>query len=160
MVYYIDRLCLLYPAFTVTTLTVHRFLITAATVAAKGLSDSFWNNATYARVGGIKLAELGLLELDFLYRVDWKIVPNPEALVDYYHGLVERSEGYVIESDSSSTDEDEEEDEDSNDLLEGSSPEDKASPEAAAEATTDTKWKAWMDDVSTNKDGAHEDKAA
>ncbi|OWP00851.1 hypothetical protein B2J93_2544 [Marssonina coronariae] len=153
MVYYIDRLCLLYPAFTVTTLTVHRFLITAATVAAKGLSDSFWNNATYARVGGIKLAELGMLELDFLYRVDWRIVPNPEALVEYYHGLVERSAGYVIESESSSTDEDGEEDDDSNDP-EISSPEDKA--EAPTENTTDTKWKAWMDDVSTKKDGAGE----
>jgi hypothetical protein len=77
MVYYMDRLCSLYPAFTITTLTVHRFLITAATVAAKGLSDSFWNNTTYARVGGIKLAELGLLELVFLYRVDWRIVTKP-----------------------------------------------------------------------------------
>lgn len=75
------------------------FLITAATVAAKGLSDSFWNNATYARVGGVKLAELGLLELEFLYRVDWRIVPNPEVLVDYYRGLVERSDGYVLEGD-------------------------------------------------------------
>jgi hypothetical protein len=111
MVYYIDRLCLLYPAFTITTLTVHRFLITAATVAAKGLSDSFWNNATYARVGGIKIAELGLLELDFLYRLDWKIVPNPETLVDYYRGLVDRAPGYEIEDEdtlSSSGDEDEE----------------------------------------------------
>ncbi|KAK0122117.1 hypothetical protein ONS95_010379 [Cadophora gregata] len=158
MVYYIDRLCLLYPAFTVTTLTVHRFLITAATVAAKGLSDSFWNNATYARVGGIKIAELGLLELDFLYRVDWKIVPNPEALVDYYNGLVERADGYVIESDSSSIDEDDDDDEDSNDL-DGSrsSPDDKA--EISPESTTDTKWKAWMDDVSTIKDEPLEEKS-
>ena len=162
MVYYIDRLCLLYPAFTITTLTVHRFLITAATVAAKGLSDSFWNNATYARVGGIKIAELGLLELDFLYRVDWKIVPNPEALVDYYRGLVERSEGYIIESDTSSIDEDdEEEEEDGLDL--------ESSPEVKTEATTDVKWKAWMEDVSTNKaegsqenkkEGSHEDKTS
>ncbi|KIM92967.1 hypothetical protein OIDMADRAFT_67150, partial [Oidiodendron maius Zn] len=102
MVYYIDRLCALYPAFTVNTLTIHRFLITAATVAAKGLSDSFWNNATYARVGGIKIAELGLLELDFLYRVDWKIMPNPEILVDYYRGLVERTDLYELADDSSS----------------------------------------------------------
>lgn len=98
MVYYIDRLCSLYPAFTVTTLTVHRFLITAATVAAKGLSDSFWNNSTYARVGGIKLAELGLLELEFLYRVDWRIVPKPETLVEYYLGLVGRTDDYVLEN--------------------------------------------------------------
>jgi hypothetical protein len=111
MVYYIDRLCLLYPAFTINTLTVHRFLITAATVAAKGLSDSFWNNATYARVGGIKIAELGMLELDFLYRVDWKIVPNPETLEDYYQGLVERASGYEIEGLSASESEDEQDSE-------------------------------------------------
>jgi hypothetical protein len=148
MVYYIDRLCSLYPAFTITTLTVHRFLITAATVAAKGLSDSFWNNATYARVGGIKIAELGLLELDFLYRVDWKIVPNPEVLVDYYRGLVERAEGYELESDGSSTDEDEDVDDESI--------ESKEDPDAKADEATDVKWKAWMDDVSTHKAGIAE----
>ena len=97
MVYYIDRLCALYPDFTINTLTVHRFLITAATVAAKGLSDAFWNNSTYARVGGVKLAELKLLELEFLHRVDWKIVPNPEVLVAYYRGLVDRCPGYELE---------------------------------------------------------------
>jgi hypothetical protein len=97
MVYYIDRLCALYPDFTINTLTVHRFLITAATVAAKGLSDAFWNNSTYARVGGVKLAELKLLELEFLHRVDWKIVPNPEVLVAYYAGLVERCPRYTLD---------------------------------------------------------------
>lgn len=103
MVYYIDRLCALYPEFTINTLTVHRFLITAATVAAKGLSDSFWNNATYAKVGGVRVAELKLLELEFLYRVDWKIVPNPDVLVAYYRGLVERCPGYVLEQSGSSS---------------------------------------------------------
>ncbi|KAG5972982.1 hypothetical protein E4U55_000683 [Claviceps digitariae] len=103
MVYYIDRLCALYPEFTINTLTVHRFLITAATVAAKGLSDSFWNNTTYARVGGVRLAELKLLELEFLYRVDWKIVPNPEVLVAYYQGLVQRTPQYTLEHDDTST---------------------------------------------------------
>lgn len=104
MVYYIDRLCAMYPEFTINTLTVHRFLITAATVAAKGLSDSFWNNTTYARVGGVRVAELKLLELEFLYRVDWKIVPNPEVLVAYYQGLVERTPQYSLEPGDSSVD--------------------------------------------------------
>lgn len=113
MVYYIDRLCALYPEFTINSLTVHRFLITAATVAAKGLSDSFWNNTTYARVGGVRVAELKLLELEFLYRVDWRIVPNPEVLVAYYRGLVERTPGYILENEASSEDNiDEEDDED------------------------------------------------
>ena len=98
MVYYIDRLCALYPDFTINTLTVHRFLITAATVAGKGLSDSFWNNSYYARVGGVKVAELKLLELEFLYRVDWRIIPIPEVLEAYYKGLVERCDGYAVET--------------------------------------------------------------
>lgn len=106
MVYYIDRLCALYPDFTINTLTVHRFLITAATVAAKGLSDSFWNNSTYARVGGVRVAELKLLELEFLHRVDWKIVPDPDVLVAYYRGLVQRSPAYVLEDEVEDEDED------------------------------------------------------
>jgi hypothetical protein len=58
------------------------------------------------------VAELKLLELEFLYRVDWKIVPNPEVLVAYFEGLVERTPGYVLESDGS---EDEDEDDDADD---------------------------------------------
>ena len=102
-VYYIDRLCALYSAFTINSLTVHRFLITAATVAAKGLSDSFWTNPTYARIGGIPTTELATLELEFLQKVQWKIVPKPEVLEDYYRSLVDRTDGYELEPSSSST---------------------------------------------------------
>lgn len=102
MVFYVDKLCTMYPAFTISSLTVHRFLITAATVAAKGLSDSFWTNSLYARVGGVSVRELALLELEFLRRLDWRIVPKPETLVDYYKGLVERGDGYVMERDPTS----------------------------------------------------------
>lgn len=97
MVWYIDRLCQLYPIFTINSLTVHRFLITAATVAAKGLSDSFWTNPTYAKIGGIPVTELATLELEFLQKVQWKIVPKPETLEEYYRSLVERTEGYELE---------------------------------------------------------------
>ena len=97
MVYYIDRLCALYPAFTITSLTVHRFLIASATVASKGLSDSFWTNKTYARVGGVSIRELALLELEFLTRLEWRIVPKPEVLVDYFRSLVNRSETHRFE---------------------------------------------------------------
>ena len=103
MVYYIDRLCTLYDAFTISSLTVHRFLITAATVAAKGLSDSFWTNNTYARVGGVTMKELALLELEFLWRVEWKIVPKPEILEDYYRSLIARSTDFKIEGSSESS---------------------------------------------------------
>ncbi|MCJ1324277.1 hypothetical protein MMC10_000939 [Thelotrema lepadinum] len=101
MVYYIDRLCALWPRFTITSLTVHRYLIAAATVASKGLSDAFWTNSTYARVGGVSLRELALLELEFLQRIDWRIVPAPEVLVDYYVSLVERGGGEIERDDGS-----------------------------------------------------------
>ncbi|KIW99430.1 uncharacterized protein Z518_11169 [Rhinocladiella mackenziei CBS 650.93] len=97
VVYYIDRLCALYPAFTISSLTVHRFLITSATVASKGLSDSFWTNKTYARVGGVSMKELALLELEFLTRMEWRIVPKPEVLCDYYKSLIERNSQYQLE---------------------------------------------------------------
>jgi hypothetical protein len=102
MVFYVDKLCATYPAFTISSLTVHRFLITAATVAAKGLSDSFWTNTLYARVGGVSVRELALLELEFLRKLDWRIVPKPEVLVDYYKGLVERGTGYTMEKEPES----------------------------------------------------------
>ncbi|KAJ4398466.1 Pho80p cyclin [Didymella pomorum] len=102
MVFYVDKLCATYPAFTISSLTVHRFLITAATVAAKGLSDSFWTNTLYARVGGVSVRELALLELEFLRKLDWRIVPKPEVLVDYYKGLVERGTGYNMEKEPES----------------------------------------------------------
>ncbi len=98
VVFYIDRLCAEYPAFTINSLTVHRFLITASTVAAKGLSDSFWTNPTYAKIGGIPTTELATLEMEFLQKVKWRIVPKPEVLVDYYRGLVDRMDGYVLEA--------------------------------------------------------------
>ena len=48
------------------------------------------------------MRELALLELEFLRRLEWRIVPKPEVLVDYYKGLVERGTGYVIEKEPES----------------------------------------------------------
>lgn len=95
-----DKLCILYPQFIVSSLTVHRFLITAATVASKGLSDFHWPNKIYAHIGGVRSDELGLLERDFLHRLDWRILPNPHKLVAYYRALVELAGTYRIEADS------------------------------------------------------------
>ncbi len=50
----------------------------------------------------MSLKELALLELEFLWRVEWRIVPKPEVLVDYYRSLVERSDGFKIEEESTS----------------------------------------------------------
>ncbi|CAI5165757.1 ATV_HP_G0060370.mRNA.1.CDS.1 [Saccharomyces cerevisiae] len=74
--YYIDLLQTVYPDFTLNSLTAHRFLLTATTVATKGLCDSFSTNAHYAKVGGVRCHELNILENDFLKRVNYRIIPR------------------------------------------------------------------------------------
>lgn len=75
-VYYIDLLSAVYPQFTLNSLTVHRFLLTATTVASKGLCDSFCTNTHYSKVGGVQCSELNILENEFLERVKYKILPR------------------------------------------------------------------------------------
>lgn len=97
MIYYVDRLSSLYPAFMLNSFNAHRFLITAATVASRGLSDSFCHLTAYARIGGVAASELQRLVRLFLCYVDWRIIPHPETLISYYHGLVDRSHVYTLE---------------------------------------------------------------
>lgn len=75
-IYYIDLLSHNYqPYFTLNSWTVHRFLLVATMLAQKLLEDFFYTNDHYAKVGGVALTELNCLELDFLTRVNWKLVP-------------------------------------------------------------------------------------
>lgn len=90
VIYYIDFLCRTFATFNINSLTVHRFLITTCMVGSKGLCDSFRTNGHYARVGGISKAELNLLEVEFLVRVDYRIVPKVEVLSRYYERMVLR----------------------------------------------------------------------
>lgn len=80
-IYYIDLLSHNFqPYFTLNSWTVHRFLLVATMLAQKALEDFFYTNDHYAKVGGVALTELNCLELDFLNRVDWKVVPAKQIL--------------------------------------------------------------------------------
>lgn len=59
--------------FKLNALTVHRFLISCVTVATKMHCDTYFTNTIYAKIGGISVQELNLLELDLLYLMDWKL---------------------------------------------------------------------------------------
>lgn len=94
VIYFIDVLSHSYQQFQVNTLTVHRYIVTSVTVACKGLCDSFCTNAHYAKVGGISTVELNMLEVEFLSKVQYKIVPPPGRLDSYFKLMMERnSEG-------------------------------------------------------------------
>lgn len=71
---YIDRMCEKLDSFTICSLTVHRFCITAVTVSSKSICDSFYANSRYAKVGGIGLAEMNLLEREFLIAIDYRLI--------------------------------------------------------------------------------------
>lgn len=75
-IYYIDLLSHNFqPYFTLNSWTVHRFLLVATMLAQKALEDFFYTNEHYAKVAGVALTELNCLELDFLSRVNWRVVP-------------------------------------------------------------------------------------
>lgn len=97
IVYFIDLLSQSFPNFVLNSLTVHRFLITGVTIASKGLCDSFCTNAHYAKVGGLSQMELNFLEVEFLTRVNYKIVPNYDILKQFYANLSERH-GHLIQT--------------------------------------------------------------
>ncbi|KAI3668172.1 hypothetical protein L6452_43249 [Arctium lappa] len=56
-----------------TSLSVHRLLITSIMLAAKFIDDAFYNNAYYAKVGGVTTSEMNRLEIKFLFGLDFRL---------------------------------------------------------------------------------------
>lgn len=81
-----------------TSLNVHRLLITGVMVAAKFIDDAFFNNAYYARVGGISTAEMNRLEMKFLFSLDFKLQVSVKTFQSYCSQLqMESLEEHQIE---------------------------------------------------------------
>lgn len=56
----------------VTSLTVHRLVICAVLLAVKMTDDRYFNNAFFAKIGGIDLSELNTIELKMLQLLDYR----------------------------------------------------------------------------------------
>ncbi|CAH1414437.1 unnamed protein product [Lactuca virosa] len=80
---YIDRLVHRHPGSLVVRLNVHRLLVTSIMVAAKILDDVHYNNAFYARVGGVTNAELNRLEVEFLFMLDFELTVTSRVFESY-----------------------------------------------------------------------------
>ena len=78
---YIDRL-IKHQNFVICGLNIHRVIVTSVTLAAKFFDDAFYNNAYYAKIGGIPVRELNSLELEFLFLVNFSLHVTP---LDFYH---------------------------------------------------------------------------
>lgn len=75
--------------FVVDSFNIHRLVIAGVTCAAKFFSDVFFTNSRYAKVGGLPLTELNLLELHFLTLNDFRLQVKVEELEQYATMLVE-----------------------------------------------------------------------
>lgn len=80
---YIDRLVHKQPDFPVISLNIHRLFLTSVMIAAKMLDDAHYNNAFYARVGGISNSELNRLEIDFLFRLAFRLKVTAKVFESY-----------------------------------------------------------------------------
>jgi hypothetical protein len=87
---YIDRL-IERNNFLLTELNVHRVVLTAILLAAKFFDDAYYNNAYYAKVGGVLVSELNGLEVDFLFRINFSLHASPDVFEKYKAELVAHS---------------------------------------------------------------------
>jgi len=75
--------------FVADSFNIHRLIIAGVTCASKFFSDVFYTNSRYAKVGGLPLAELNHLELQFLILNDFRLAVPVEDLEAYATMLVE-----------------------------------------------------------------------
>ncbi|KAF5731597.1 cyclin-U4-1 [Tripterygium wilfordii] len=80
---YLDRFAQSQPYLPINSFNVHRLLITSVMVAAKFMDDMYYNNAYYAKVGGISTTEMNYLELDFLFGLGFNLNITPNTFYIY-----------------------------------------------------------------------------
>ena len=56
-----------------TSLNVHRVVITSVMLGAKFFDDHYYNNAFYGRIGGVPTAEMNALELELLFSINFSL---------------------------------------------------------------------------------------
>lgn len=87
-----------------TALNVHRVVITAVLLAAKFFDDAYYNNAYYAKVGGVLVSEMNSLEVEFLFRINFSLRVVPEVFQKYRAELVSHASSIGLRIDPCSTD--------------------------------------------------------
>ncbi|KAK9095102.1 hypothetical protein Scep_026571 [Stephania cephalantha] len=93
---YLDRFAVCQPSLPINSLNVHRLLITSVMVAAKFMDDLYYNNAYYAKVGGISTTEMNFLEVDFLFGLSFHLNVTPNTFNTYCSHL--QREVLLVES--------------------------------------------------------------
>ncbi|KAL4165370.1 hypothetical protein KRP22_004098 [Phytophthora ramorum] len=83
---YMDRLHQM-QGFVLTELNVHRVVITSVVLAAKFFDDHYFNNAYYAKVGGVPCPEMNELEVEYLLLINFSLHVSSDTYARYYNEL-------------------------------------------------------------------------
>ena len=73
-------------------------VITAVLLAAKFFDDAYYNNAYYAKVGGVLVSEMNSLEVEFLFRINFSLRVLPEVFEKYNAELISHANATGLES--------------------------------------------------------------
>lgn len=84
---YIDRIIQSNPNFVVNSLNIHRLLITSVMISAKFFDDQYFNNAYYAKVGGVPCKEMNSLEVEFLFLTNFSLFVTYDTYKQYHTEL-------------------------------------------------------------------------
>ncbi|KAH7430383.1 hypothetical protein KP509_09G096500 [Ceratopteris richardii] len=93
---YLDRIVHQQRGIPITSLNVHRLLITSVMIAAKFLDDSYYNNAYYGKVGGVSTQEMNRLELEFLFRLGFRLHITLDVFDSYCSHLERELASYDV----------------------------------------------------------------
>ena len=88
----LDRLLLKKPEITITPNTVHKLFLCSLLTASKFTTDMYYNNLTWANIGGIRLEELNVLELEYLFALGFSIVVTKDEFNMYDSELLKKAQ--------------------------------------------------------------------
>lgn len=97
---YLDRLRLMNPGLRFHRGNAHRLVLVAVMVASKFVEDLNHRNSYFAKVGGVSTPEMNRLEVEFLFRIRFKLHVNVSVFESYCSHLereVSAGGGYHIE---------------------------------------------------------------
>ena len=82
---YIDRV-IQRQNFVINSLNVHRIIITSVMLSAKFFDDHYFKSF-YAKVGGVPCSEINVLEVEFLFLINFSLHVSPDNYSRYYNEL-------------------------------------------------------------------------
>jgi hypothetical protein len=86
MLIYIDRLCEI-NNFIINSFNVYKIIFSSLVIAIKYNEEEYFGNKYLAKVGGLSLNEMNLLELIYLNLIDFNLYVSDEVFQTYYKNI-------------------------------------------------------------------------